>query len=209
MSLNPVLYLPLWKRDGSQFISEDAYGHLCTVTGATWGSQGRTFNGTQYISMPVSASLDLTGDMTLNVWVYVTSAPELANLVGNSDSNICGYRLAFAANMTTLYYETNKAAVNQLTQGSTSSLLNRWAMITATRSGAVAKLYDNAVDKTSSSASHINPVTSPTPVRLGVFATGPTTQFLRGTMGEVQIYNRVLSALEIQQHYLATKWRYQ
>src|SRR3990167_5915362 len=40
-----VLYLPLWKKDGSSFMSDDAYGHLATVTGATWGSQGRTFDG--------------------------------------------------------------------------------------------------------------------------------------------------------------------
>ena len=31
-----VLYLSLWKLDGDSFMSKDAYGHLCTVTGALY-----------------------------------------------------------------------------------------------------------------------------------------------------------------------------
>ena len=41
----PVLWLPLWKLDGAQFTSKDAYGRLVTVTGAPWGPQGRPFDG--------------------------------------------------------------------------------------------------------------------------------------------------------------------
>ena len=40
-----VLYLPLYQPDGASFASRDAYGHLCTVTGALWTPQGRTFDG--------------------------------------------------------------------------------------------------------------------------------------------------------------------
>jgi len=39
------LYLPLYELDGSSFMSKDACGHICLVTGALWGSQGRTFDG--------------------------------------------------------------------------------------------------------------------------------------------------------------------
>ena len=40
-----VLYLPLHQRDGSSFMSKDAYGHVCTVTGAVWTPEGRLFDG--------------------------------------------------------------------------------------------------------------------------------------------------------------------
>lgn len=44
---NLALYLPLWKRDGASFPSEDAHGILCTVTGASLGAldgnRGRLF----------------------------------------------------------------------------------------------------------------------------------------------------------------------
>jgi len=36
-----VLYLPLYQLDGWAFMSRDAYGHLCSVTGAKWTPQGR------------------------------------------------------------------------------------------------------------------------------------------------------------------------
>lgn len=43
------LYLPLYELDGSSFMSKDAYGHLCTVTGALWRPNGRWFDKTSDI----------------------------------------------------------------------------------------------------------------------------------------------------------------
>ena len=47
---NLALYLPLWKRDGAAFRSNDAYGRLCTVTNAPASEvddvRGRVFDGT-------------------------------------------------------------------------------------------------------------------------------------------------------------------
>jgi hypothetical protein len=59
-----VLYLPFADHDmaGSTIISKDLNAHSCTVTGATWGSQGRSFDSTydDFISVPDSPSLNLT-----------------------------------------------------------------------------------------------------------------------------------------------------
>ena len=41
-----VLYLPLYQLDGASFVSKDAHGHLCSVTGALWRPNGRWFDGT-------------------------------------------------------------------------------------------------------------------------------------------------------------------
>jgi len=43
---------------------------------------------------------------------------------------------------------------------------------------------------------------------IGLLAGGNTNDFT-GTIGEVQVYSRVLTPLEIHQNYLVTKWRYQ
>ncbi len=42
-----VLYLPLWKKDGTALSTDDAYGHACTVvgTGGYWELQGHSFPG--------------------------------------------------------------------------------------------------------------------------------------------------------------------
>jgi len=41
-----VLFLPLWRMDGSSFASQDKYGHLCTKHGNPyWTPQGWVFDG--------------------------------------------------------------------------------------------------------------------------------------------------------------------
>ncbi len=65
-----ALYLPLYKRDGTSFMSDEAYGHLATVTGAIWTPQGRYFDGVDdYLRIPDAPSLDLTGEMTILAWM--------------------------------------------------------------------------------------------------------------------------------------------
>ena len=66
-----VLYLPLYELDGASFMSKDAYGHLCTVTGATWTPRGRSFDGTDdHIALP-QAAYQVAGDgddLTILIW---------------------------------------------------------------------------------------------------------------------------------------------
>jgi hypothetical protein len=47
-------------------------------------------------------------------------------------------------------------------------------------------------------------VTNTDSVKIG----GGETETWLGVIGEVRVYNRALSPLEIQHNYLATKWRY-
>ena len=72
LSTRPVLWLPLYRKDGDTILSSDGYGHLCTVTGALWTPQGRTFDGASYISIPNHASLNITEAISLEAWVYYT-----------------------------------------------------------------------------------------------------------------------------------------
>src|SRR3972149_6505876 len=69
-----VLYLPLYELDGASFASRDAYGHLCTVTGATWGLQGRTFNGTSDWINCGTSSILVPPQITLEFWLYITES---------------------------------------------------------------------------------------------------------------------------------------
>lgn len=50
--LDIVLYLPLWKKDGDSFLSDDKTGYLCTVTDAERDITGRVFNPGEYIDTP-------------------------------------------------------------------------------------------------------------------------------------------------------------
>jgi len=58
-----VLYVPLYKLDGEQFMSKDGYGHLCRTspnpaTAPDWRRNGRDFNGlTDYVNCGNNLSL--------------------------------------------------------------------------------------------------------------------------------------------------------
>ncbi len=81
--LAPSFYAPLWKKQGGIFTSDDAYGHLCTAVGATWGMKGLSFpgNGSGYIDIgkPFFAT-DQSG--TLIIWYKFNSYIASSNLVG-------------------------------------------------------------------------------------------------------------------------------
>jgi len=83
-----ALYAPLWhpELNVSPFISKDLNAYSYTITGTTWGVQGRTFDGTDDIfnnsttafQLPVvtitgwfyANSVQTQGDLTVGVWSY-------------------------------------------------------------------------------------------------------------------------------------------
>ena len=70
-----ALYLPLYELDGASFMSKDAYGHSCTAIGALWRPNGRWLDGiNDYINCGADTSFDISGTMTLEVWMKRTSA---------------------------------------------------------------------------------------------------------------------------------------
>ena len=61
-----VLYLPLGQLDGTSFVSQDAYGHLCTVTGTVWGSRGRYFDGADDL-VNANAAINAIQDLSVGI----------------------------------------------------------------------------------------------------------------------------------------------
>src|SRR3990167_10622684 len=72
LSTLPVLYIS-GRRDfqgTGQFLSDDAYGHLCTRTGVTWGIQGGIFDGDDYINCGNATSIaSIVSNFTVLAWV--------------------------------------------------------------------------------------------------------------------------------------------
>lgn len=60
-------YVDLTKHDGATFMSDDAYGHLCTATSATWGLTGRALGTASEIETP-SLGLTDADDYTICEW---------------------------------------------------------------------------------------------------------------------------------------------
>ncbi len=189
-----ALYLPLYELDGASFISKDAYGHLCTVSGALWTPDGRLFDGNDDNIILPANWMPATG--TIEIWAKWNKAN--SHHIVSSDVN----EISVYTNPNYNFYYDGTSRIIFAIDWANDTFVH--LSVTYIKNGACI-LYANGVQKDTGTC----PDTTPTNVatRLGS-ATDGANDFT-GTIGEVRIYNRALTPLEIQQNYLATKWRYQ
>jgi len=219
LSTMPILYLPLYDLDGSPFISSDGYGHSCTITGATWGATGRIFDGSDdQISIPDNAVLSSLGPMSISVW-YRQDIQADEGIV-SKDSGVSGGReWILYTNVATGRLGFNRYGSNSansiVTIGTkdVSDTLFHHSLVTWTgvNNTGTATIQTDGVDEALSSDSKGGtgalPFDGAYAVEIGRMAAS-NTYCLDGEVGEVVIWNRLLSVTEARQIYQVTKWRY-
>ena len=209
LSTMPVLYLPLWKLDGSSFTSADGHGHTCTVTGATWGSQGRIFaGGTDGIVS--NTKLFTAYPFTLSGWIKATSRADDASVLcwlGDKDVEDIHYLLRI--NAVTGFASVLARNTNAYINSGVVNLFGSFHYLTAVFASATSRLLNvdgvNVATGTDSVAYSSD---------VDIFSIGYARRFTpdshaKGTIGEVFGWSRSLSVGEDMNNYLATKWRYQ
>jgi Concanavalin A-like lectin/glucanases superfamily len=164
--------------------------------GASWTTSGKygkaiSFNGTNaYVNVPSSSSLQLTSAMTLEAWVN----PSL--LTGHWQDVI------YKGN-DNYYLEADSTSAKPATRCTSGGALfgtgalttNTWTHLAGTYDGATLRLYVNGVQV--SSRAQTGPVaTSTNPLQIG--GDSIYGQYFQGRIDEVRVYNRALSATEIQ-----------
>lgn len=180
-----VLYLPLHQLDGSSFMSKDKHGHLCAVTGALWRPNGHYFDGSDdYIDCGDSSALTITSG-TIEVWAYRQNKAG-----GNNHWLVAGYNggggyVYWTGGADTLAASAGTIHVNG--NGASSATEERWQHIAV--SGIALTAITNSL-------------------KVGTRHILLAGNYFEGYIGEVRIYNRALTPLEIQHNYQATKWRY-
>lgn len=209
-----VLYLPLYKLDGASIMSRDAYGHLGTVTGALWRPNGRSFDGDDDIDVGDNSLFELQ-DFSLSIWAKVTDDATHSALVNLQVDRAGSGNMA---GIETLYTNANKFMFRVTTDANTMEgpttddtiALNTWFQAVFTKSGTAAKIYINGdLSKEGTLTTATVYYVSGHNTRVGVSWSGTAKNtFMNGTIGEVLVHNRALTSLEIQNIYLATKWRY-
>jgi len=96
---------------------------------------------------------------------------------------------------------------------------HRWNHVVGTYDGSTSKLYVNGVLESSSlisktvyygfDSTHIAPYDIPgDAITMGMWGDGPWDYPLNGSIDEVRVYNRTLSADEIKQHYVSNLYKY-
>jgi chitodextrinase len=185
--------------EGSGTVVSDASGNgnNGTISGATWTTSGKygsalTFNGTNArVTINNAPSLQLTTGMTLEAWVNLSTVNNVWRDViykGNDNYYLEG----------TSKHSSRPAmggTFGNPLYGPTALTANTWAHLAATYDRATMRLYVNGV-QVASRAQTGAIATSTNPLQIG--GDSIYGQYFAGRIDEVRIYNRALSAAEIQ-----------
>ena len=172
-----------------------------TITGATWTNQGRyggalSFSGSgTLVSVPSSASLNVSSAMTLSAWIKPAAAqsgwrtimqrqPDAYFLNASSDAGALRPAGGGTLGGSTVY-----------TTGPTANPVGTWTYQTLTYDGATLRLYINGTQVASrAQTGAIQSSTSP----LWIGGNQPYGEYFNGLIDEARVYNRALSQTEIQ-----------
>lgn len=186
------------------------YGNDGTITGATWNNSGKiggayVFDGIDdYISMPTL--LNFNDRLTWCSWVKTNSS------AGNKlilDKNQNAYLYQVPSTGLVRFRITNSTLAAFSIDASTYIPDNTWHYICGVVNGTGNKIFlviDGVV--TLDDVNFIGTIPNTALVSIGGRITEPTTYSFNGTIDEVRIYNRSLSASEVQQHYYSNLYKY-
>ena len=202
-----VLWLPLYMLPGASFVSRDAYGHLATVMGATWGPEGRTFDGIDdYINAGAAASLDITDAITLEIWIKLLAIPTGfgPDAIGKA-TDYTGYALEVALTSGNIAGRFGGSAPAWGYTNAYTLILNQWTHVVGTRDASYLRLFVDGAEVGSPVATLYSMASNAASVLMGKHYS--QASFLNAVIGEARIYNRTLSVLEIQREYIEAKRR--
>lgn len=204
-----------WKGEGNVINAAGTTPAGILKNGAAYavGEVGQAFNldGTDdYVEVPDNNLWAFGSDpFTIELWVNfdVVKIGTLANpgqvFVANDDGGFSNNKWFFALGGGVLFFHINDSAGSSLSwigQISFSPLAGQWYHLAVTRSGTLYTFYANGTSIGTGNSAFM--VTNPNaPLTIG-FAE-PAVGLLDGRIDEVSIYNRALSASEIQSIYNA------
>jgi len=170
-----------------------------TISNATWTSSGKygsalSFNGgNALVTIPDSASLDLTSGMTLEAWVKPSVVDGAwRDVIYKGDDRYCLEGMGpgrAAAGLATF------STGSPVAYGTSPMPGNTWTHIALTYDGGALRLYVNGVQVSSVAVSG-SIRTSSNPLQIG--GDSIYGQYFAGIIDEVRVYNVALTAAQIQ-----------
>lgn len=214
----PVSYWRLGEQTGTTAADSGNGGNNGTYNGgSTLGVAGAIvgdtdtavkLNGsTGYVGVPDNANLDITGDMTLEMWAKpgALNGTTQTVLQKGTSSNVAGpgwqYRMSInSANRWKGILFVGNSSFEIIDTIDTLSA-TRWDYLVLVRSGTTQTLYVNGQAVGSVS------ISGPTNATTGMLAFGRagsySNYYLNGNVDEVAIYNQALTTAQIQSHLTA------
>ena len=203
-----VAYWNLDEASGTKAMDASGVNVGTLTNGPVW-TTGQVGNAVQFdgvddrVVIPNNANLNPTSQISIDYWVNAPSYTSYGQMISKVYSSQWG--VMWYGGTGKIRCDIAPLVGYGLPLGeffsNTVLSLNQWHHVVCTYDGANVKIYiDGALDKTSASVSG-NIYTSTNPLVLGELNPTGTAMPFKGMMDEVQIYNRALSASEIQHQY--------
>ena len=201
-------FVSYWKFDeGSGTIAGDSSGtNQGNISGATWTTGevdgALSFDGMDdYIAITDAASLDITGDITLEAWINVAAPGNnydgIITKSSGGQATQSVYALMQSAGSNAYYFAASDGSTIHSTGNTAALSTGTWHHLVGVKSSTHISIFVDGVlanNKEAVFTMHTNNE----PVRIGRLA---QYGYFSGKIDEVAIYNRALTAEEIQQHY--------
>ncbi|MDX6401411.1 MAG: hypothetical protein QOF27_2017, partial [Gaiellaceae bacterium] len=185
---------------GTSTADQSGNNNTGTLSNATWAPTGKfgkalSFNGTSAsVTVADANSLDLTNGMTIEGWVNPSTSGGFRTLIVKERPGDLSYGLY--ANSDTNRPQSQVAVGGaRLLDGTTAVPTGVWTHLAATYDGTTERLYVNGT-QVSSLAIAGTILTSTSPLKIG--GNSIWGEWFSGLIDEVRVYNRALSAAEIQ-----------
>lgn len=205
-----VLHLVGLPGGGNKIYDRSPYGNIGTITGATWhklpsGLWCLSFDGNDdYVDCGNDSSLNITGAVTVEVWLKPISI-HTSNWAGivwkGGDWAVKGYHLVQLRsidNGIVRWAIINDAGTGTNVQSSTGATVDNWWHICGTFDGSIMRLFINGTEEGTPVAQTDIGSNPSRHLTIGKAAAGTCQNSL---IVLPRIYNRALSALEIQNHF--------
>ncbi len=190
---------------GAQLPDVSGNGNNGSVAGATWTDAGRfgsalNFDGIDdVVTVPDADSLDFSVGMTIEAWVRPTQLTgyRVAVIKEPSPGSLALTYAMYAQNgrYSVPAYQVNMENRIRGPFGTTQLPANTWSHVAGTYDGAVFRIYVNGIQVGSEGRRGLL-TTSVGPLRIGGTLSYP--EWFKGQIDEVRLYNRGLTAAEVQ-----------
>ena len=177
-----------------------------TASNLTYANNGTlSFNGSSGNITSSSFTRHQTTVGTLMGWAYPTSTSGDLYLIAAGGTTTTGASRAIRINSGS-WCSVNYGSSTEDWNGIVAANLNTWQHVAYAWSGTTIRFYLNGVEYTNTRSGMVTPLGSV--LTIGATAWSPVYGYWPGSIGIIQVYNRALSATEVQQNFNAQRTRY-
>ena len=194
------MHLPMMEGAGTTVYDASRYGNDGALNGCKWVENGLEFNGTSdYVDCGNNPSLYITGAITISAWINIAVDDTFRTIYA------CGYDGTYQNYIWVDIFNTNyphfriiKGGIGyNLFASKTVTVADGWSHIAFVWNGAIMKIAMNGIFD-----ANTKPFTGTLAYDSTLTEIGRrTTTHYNGSIDEVRIYNRALSAAEIKRAY--------